>query len=321
MADAARWSSSGRLSGVASALKLHPSAAPVDARVRVPGSKSITNRALVAAALADGRSVLTGALVADDTLAMRDVLSRLGARLIAGDEGRTLSVDGCAGTLSPLGDRLDGRSAGTVARFVLPLLALGAGDYVLDGSAQMRARPLGAGVDALRALGVDVAYEQGEGHLPVRVTGAGGRVRAAVAVRADASSQYTSGLLLSAPCFADGLLLTVDGDVVSRPYVEMTAAVMEAFGAGLPATALTTASRPAATARRRTRSSRTPRRPPTSSPPPRSPAGASSYRGSVPAASRATSPSCGCSSGWAARSSSAPARRRCAVRVGSPASR
>ncbi len=233
MADAARWSSSGRLSGVASALKLHPSAAPVDARVRVPGSKSITNRALVAAALADGRSMLTGALVADDTLAMRDVLSRLGARLVAGDEGRTLSVDGCAGTLSGVGDRLDGRSAGTVARFVLPLLALGAGDYVLDGSAQMRARPLGAGVDALRALGVDVAYEQGEGHLPVRVTGAGGRVRAAVAVRADASSQYTSGLLLSAPCFADGLLLTVDGDVVSRPYVEMTAAVMEAFGAGV----------------------------------------------------------------------------------------
>ncbi len=214
-----------------SALKLHPPSTPVDACVRVPGSKSITNRALVVAALAEGRSVLTGALVADDTLAMRDVLTGLGVAVVARDEGRTLSVHGCSGTLPPAGGRLDGRSAGTVARFVLPLLALGTGGYVLDGSAQMRARPLGAGVDALRALGVEVAYEGAEGHLPVRVTGARGRVRSSVSLRADVSSQYASGLLLSAPCFADGLTLTLEGDVVSRPYLEMTARVMEAFGA------------------------------------------------------------------------------------------
>ena len=214
-----------------SALQLHPPTAPVDARVRVPGSKSITNRVLVAAALAKGRSVLSGALVADDTAAMRGALAALGVTITAQDDGRTLLVDGCAGAPRAAGARLDAGSAGTVARFLPPLLALGTGEYVLDGSAQMRARPLGAGVEALRALGVAVTYDGEDGHLPVRVTGARGAVAPAVTLRADVSSQYTSGLLLSAPCFAAGLTLTVEGDVVSRPYLEMTTAVMAAFGA------------------------------------------------------------------------------------------
>ncbi len=212
-------------------LELQPPSGPVDARVRVPGSKSITNRALVAAALAEGRSVLTGALVADDTLAMRGVLAGLGVTIAAEDDGRTLVVDGCAGSPCAAAGRLDGRSAGTVARFLPPLLALGSGQYVLDGSAQMRARPLGAGVRALRALGVAVADAGAPGHLPIRVTGARGRLGTAVTLRADVSSQYTSGLLLSAPCFAGGLALTVEGDVVSRPYLDLTTAVMAAFGA------------------------------------------------------------------------------------------
>lgn len=212
-------------------LALHPPPGPVDARVRVPGSKSITNRALVAAALADGRSRLTGALVAEDTLAMRAVLDGLGITVAAEDDGRTLVVDGCAGRPGSAAGRLDGRSAGTVARFLPPLLALATGPSVLDGSAQMRARPLGAGVEALRALGVEVAYEGREGHLPVRVEGAGGRAAAAVRLRADVSSQYTSGLLLSAPCFEQGLTITVEGEVVSRPYLDMTVAVMRWFGA------------------------------------------------------------------------------------------
>jgi len=216
---------------MSTALTLHPPSATIDACCRVPGSKSITNRALVVAALAKGRSVLEGALVADDTLAMRDVLGGLGVAITAEDEGRTLTIQGCAGVPRAATSRLDGRSAGTVARFLPPLLALGSGTYVLDGSPQMRARPLGAGVGALRALGVAVAEAGATGHLPIRVTGARGRVGAAATLRADVSSQYTSGLLLSAPCFADGLTLTVEGDVVSRPYLEMTTAVMTAFGA------------------------------------------------------------------------------------------
>ena len=222
---------------MARALPLHPPDGPVDASVRPPGSKSITNRALIAAALAAGRSVLSGALVADDTGAMRAVLEGLGVEIAGRDDDATLVVDGCAGAPGPALRTLDGRSAGTVARFLPPLLALGEGTYVLDGSPQMRARPLGAGVAALRTLGAEVAYAGAEGHLPVRVTGVRGRLGSAVTLRADVSSQFASGLLLSAPCFADGLVLTLEGDVVSRPYLEMTAAVMRAFGATVTATA------------------------------------------------------------------------------------
>ncbi len=215
-------------------LRLHPPAGPIDARIAPPGSKSITNRALVAAALAEGQSRLTNALVADDTLAMRSVLEALGVAVAVEDEGRTLLVDGCAGRpprAQDGGTRLDGRSAGTVARFLPPLLALGTGEYVLDGSPQMRARPLGPGIAALRALGIAVDEEGAAGHLPVRVTGGGGRAEPAVRVRADVSSQYTSGLLLAAPCLQAGLALEIEGEVVSRPYLDMTVAVMRWFHA------------------------------------------------------------------------------------------
>lgn len=215
-------------------LRLHPPVPPLDARISPPGSKSITNRALVAAALAGGRSRLTGALVAEDTLAMRSVLEALGIPVGAQDDGRTLVVDGCAGRPPRAADGtapLDGRSAGTVARFLPPLLALGEGTYVLDGSVQMRARPLGPGIAALRALGASVEELGLPGHLPVRLRGAGGRLASALTLRADVSSQYTSGLLLSAPCLAGGLRLELEGEVVSRPYLDMTVAVMKAFGA------------------------------------------------------------------------------------------
>lgn len=212
-------------------LPLRPPTAPLDARVRPPGSKSITNRALVCAALASGTSRLTGALVADDTVAMRGVLAGLGIPVAAEDDGTTLVVEGCGGRPAPAGAALDGNSAGTVARFLPPLLTLGAGAYTLDGSEQMRARPLGAGVEALRAMGADIAYAGEHGHLPITVRGAEGRLADRVSLRADVSSQYTSGLLLSAPCLERGLVVDVEGDVVSRPYLDMTVAVMAAFGA------------------------------------------------------------------------------------------
>ncbi len=221
----------GKLPAVPGVLALHPPTRPLDARAVVPGSKSITNRALLTAGLAQGRSTLTGALEAEDTRAMREVLTRLGVAIDVRDGGRTLGVEGCAGRPAPAAGRLDGRSAGTVARFLPPLLALGEGSYLLDGSPQMRARPLRNGIAALRALGVAVAYPGADGHLPVRVEGAGGKLGARAVIRADASSQDASGLLLSAPCFADGLVLDLDGPVVSRPYLDMTVAVMRAFGA------------------------------------------------------------------------------------------
>jgi 3-phosphoshikimate 1-carboxyvinyltransferase len=191
--------------------------------VEVPGSKSLTNRALVCAALAEGRSTITGALVADDSAAMTDCLVGLGAELRW--HGTTVEVEGVAGRIVADGVTLDARLSGTTSRFVLPLLALGSGSVTLDGAAPLRRRPMGPVLDALRTLGARV---EGDG-LPVTVSGPvrGGTV----SVRADVSSQFVSGLLLAAPAMPDGLTVALDGDLVAAPFVTMTTAVMHTFGA------------------------------------------------------------------------------------------
>ncbi|QGG97057.1 3-phosphoshikimate 1-carboxyvinyltransferase [Actinomarinicola tropica] len=204
---------------------------PPDVTVTVPGSKSFTNRALVLAALADGTSTLHGALVADDTEAMAAALEQLGVGIERHDGGRRLVVHGLGGRLPAGPLRIDARLSGTTARFLLPVLALGSGPYVLDGRAPLRRRPMGPTVDALRALGaeVDDGAETGPGHLPVTVRGLGTR-GGATAVPADLSSQFVSGLLLAAPAMPEGLDLTMLGAAVSRPYLTMTTATMAAFG-------------------------------------------------------------------------------------------
>jgi 3-phosphoshikimate 1-carboxyvinyltransferase len=198
---------------------------PFDATVTLPGSKSITNRALVCAALADGTSLLTGVLHADDTVAMVEALRALGVDVTGTGNGELTVV----GTRHHRPARVDARQSGTTARFVLPLLALGEGPSTLDGDPQLRDRPMGPTFDALRAAGVRVEEQGGEGRLPVRI--AGPMWSSALAVPGDVSSQFLSGLLLSGPATPDGLELTITTELVSRPYVEMTVAVMEAFGA------------------------------------------------------------------------------------------
>jgi len=221
-------------------LEIRPLEVPPDATVAPPGSKSITNRALVAAALAVGRSELTGVLFADDTEAMLEGLARLGVRLDIDRATRRVAVQGLAGgpTVPPVS--IDARLSGTTARFLLPVLGLGPGPYLLDGGPGLRARPMADGLVALRALGAQVT-EQGEpGALPVVVAGPMRGLDGALVVRGDVSSQFLSGLLLTGPYLPDGLRLVVDGPLVSAPYVEMTLAVMRAFGVGV--------ARPAATA-------------------------------------------------------------------------
>ena len=206
-------------------LVVEPLAAPPDASVSVPGSKSITNRALVAAALADGESTLDGILRADDTEAMLDSLARLGAELEV--HGTTVRVTGTGGTVPVATADLDARLSGTTSRFLLPLLALGAGRYRLDGAPPLRTRPLAPLLDALRSLGATVEGDR----LPVTV---GGPVRGGrVAVPGDVSSQFLSGLLLAGPAMPDGLTVELTTELVSKPYVTMTTAVMEAFGASV----------------------------------------------------------------------------------------
>lgn len=205
---------------------------PIDTDVRVPGSKSVTNRALVCAALAVGPSTLTGALFADDTEAMIGVLRAVGLEVVADEAGEQLTVLGSGGHVPPSDQLIDVRQSGTTARFGLPLLALGRGSYRVTAHEQMQARPMDTTFEALRDLGAGVEELGVAGHLPATIRGDGMR-SGTIRVRGDASSQFLSGLLLIAPCLPGGLIIELTTELVSRPYVDLTISVMEAFGASV----------------------------------------------------------------------------------------
>ena len=211
---------------------IEPVHGPLDATVRVPGSKSITNRALVCAALASGSSTLDGALFADDTEAMLGVLGAVGIDVETDPVGERITVGGCGGQIPRVDGELtvDVRQSGTTARFALPMLALARGRYRVTGHPQMQARPMTTTLDALVGLGAGIETQAATGYLPVTVA-AGGLRSGAIRVAGDASSQFLSGLLLVGPCLSEGLVLELSTDLVSRPYVELTISVMEAFGA------------------------------------------------------------------------------------------
>ncbi|MCW1957139.1 MAG: 3-phosphoshikimate 1-carboxyvinyltransferase, partial [Mycobacterium sp.] len=196
--------------------------APVDASVTVPGSKSMTNRALILAALS-GAAQVSGALRSRDTDLMIGALQTLGVR-IDGD-GTELTV---GGTLDPgAGARIDCGLAGTVLRFVPPLAALSTGAVRFDGDEQARARPITPLLDALRGLGVEI---DGDG-LPFTVHGRGAVPGGTVHIDASASSQFVSGLLLSGAAFTDGLTVVHSGaSVPSAPHIAMTVAMLAEAG-------------------------------------------------------------------------------------------
>jgi 3-phosphoshikimate 1-carboxyvinyltransferase len=199
---------------------------PVDVTWAVPGSKSITNRALVLAALADGETRLTGALDSDDTRHMRAALTRMGID-IADARGNTLIVRGGRARLhAPDGPLFVGNS-GTTVRFLAAVAALVDGEVTLIGDEAMAKRPIHVLVDALRALGADVTCPTGCPPLTIR----GGRLRGGrVRMRGDQSSQYFSALLMAAG-FADADLdLEIEGSLVSRPYVDITRRMIADFG-------------------------------------------------------------------------------------------
>jgi 3-phosphoshikimate 1-carboxyvinyltransferase len=210
-------------------LAIRPLERPVNATVELPGSKSYTNRALLIGALADGHTTITRALFSDDTEAMHGALLALGIKTSANHATATFEVDGQGGKLPAAEARLDVRGAGTAARFLTAALSLGDGSYVLDGNARMRQRPIEPLLEALRQLGVDAVAELGNGCPPVRIRGAGlpgGTCR----VRGDISSQYFSALMLVAPYAQRDVEIQVEGELVSAPYVDMTAGIMADFG-------------------------------------------------------------------------------------------
>ena len=214
------------------ALPITPLEVPPQATVSLPGSKSITNRALICAALAPGETTLTGALFADDTQAMVEAVRSLGAEVACTPEKAVMRIRGTAGTVAtPEGAAVHARMSGTTGRFVAPVLALSERSVTLDGHPQLRARPFGDLADSLRRLGARVEFPSGGDGLPMSIRGPIRSNEAAIAT--DRSSQFLSGLMLAGPLVPGGLRIRIAGPVVSRSYVEMTAEVMRAFGAAV----------------------------------------------------------------------------------------
>lgn len=206
-------------------------ASRLDARVRVPGSKSYTNRALLVAALGSGQSRITEALFSDDTRYMCDALNRLGISVRAEESTSSFEVQGCDGALPDVEAELYVGTAGTAARFLGAALALGPGRYRLDGSARMRERPMADLLTALRELGATAQEEGRPGCLPVVISGRGRRAAShSLKVPGTASSQFLSGLLLAAPYWGGEAKLEVLGELVSKPYLDLTVQVMRDFG-------------------------------------------------------------------------------------------
>lgn len=202
---------------------------PAGARVRVPGSKSLTNRALIVAALADGPSVLTGALDSDDTRVMVDSLRRLGIGVEHSTADATVRVEGCGNKIPAREAELYVANSGTSLRFLTAMVATGSGVYRLDGSPRMRERPAADLLQALNGLGSDARSDLGTGCPPLTVRARGLDGGLAI-VRGDVSSQFLSGLLMALPYARERTTVEVDGPLVSQPYVAMTLAVMEAYG-------------------------------------------------------------------------------------------
>ncbi len=210
-------------------IAIQPLERPIRATVRPPGSKSITNRALIVAALAEGTSRLTGALDSDDTRVMIESLRRLGLRVSNDPPSQTIEIDGCAGRPPAESAELWLENSGTSIRFLTAAACLGRGTRRLDGNARMRQRPIGPLCDALNELGASVRFERDHGCPPVSVR-ANGLPGGRATVAAELSSQFLSALLLSAPCADRAVELALQGALVSEPYVAMTVRLMTDFG-------------------------------------------------------------------------------------------
>ncbi|HZO80832.1 MAG TPA: 3-phosphoshikimate 1-carboxyvinyltransferase [Candidatus Binataceae bacterium] len=204
---------------------------PISASIRVPGSKSITNRALILAAMASGRSTLRAAGLNDDTRRMAAALRTLGFEVAIDEAASRIVVEGRGGAIPAAGAELDVGGAGTAMRFLLGFLTLGRGRFRVDGNARMRERPVGPLLDALNTLGVEARAERNNGSPPVVIEVAAGGVRGGAArVDASVSSQFVSALLMPAPLWPDGLRLEVAGEA-ARPFITMTLRLMERWGA------------------------------------------------------------------------------------------
>ena len=200
--------------------------ANIDASIEVPGSKSLTQRALIAASLAKGTSTLLGPLESEDTKYSSQALMQMG---VAMDKGKKWQVYGNAGLIQPSDKPIFLGNNGTATRFLTSVASLGTSAYVIDGDPRMHQRPIGPLMAALRGWGVDITATKGTECPPLAINGRG--IAGGLTILPEGkSSQYLSSLLLVAPYARTPAVLKVEGEVLSKPYVAMTLSVMDAFG-------------------------------------------------------------------------------------------
>jgi len=212
---------------IASSLHIKPISHPLNATVRVLGSKSLTNRALLIAALANGKTHLTNALFSDDSKYFAKALQTLGFDVQLDESNYEMKVTGLGGKIPAKRAELFIGNAGTAARFLSAFLTLGNGEYILDGEPRMRERPIGDLIDALNQLGVEVETKNNCPPVEIFAKGLpGGKTK----IAGNISSQFLSALLTVAPYAQSPIEIELTTDLSSKPYVDMTIAVMKQFG-------------------------------------------------------------------------------------------
>lgn len=215
--------------------KVHKPAAPVDWVVEVPGSKSMTNRALLMAALADGRTTLKGVLFSDDSRNFLGSLQSLGFRVEIDEAAKIVTVEGLNGKVPVTEGEIDVGSAGTAARFLTAMLAMAEGTFIVNASEQMKKRPMRPLFEVLEGMGAEITCLEGEGHLPVRIRGIGGRLPAhgmrRLKLDISESTQFLSALLLVSPMVKQGLHIEITSERRDGAYIRITRRMMEQFGA------------------------------------------------------------------------------------------
>ena len=212
--------------------EVQPLAVPLQAEVTVPGSKSITNRALLLAALAKGKSVLRGVLFSDDSRHFLDCIRKLGFHTEVSEADKEVIIYGEGGRIPNSTATIDVGSAGTAARFLTAFVGLGQGEYEIQSSPQMKKRPMKELFLVLEQLGAEITYLEEEYALPVKIQGAAGGncQRNQVQLNIDRSSQFLSALLITAPMIKHDLTIELTGKRNAKSYVLMTEKMMKEFG-------------------------------------------------------------------------------------------
>lgn len=202
----------------------------IDGDVNLPGSKSLSNRALLLAALAEGTTTIRNLLQSDDTRHMLNALKQLGIEYTLSEDKTECSVVGNAGALknAELQELFLG-NAGTAMRPLCAALCLGKGTYVLTGEPRMKERPIGHLVDALRQAGAEISYLENEGYPPLKIE-ANGLKGGKVEIDGSISSQFLTALLLASPMIETDLTISIIGELVSKPYIDITLDIMQKFG-------------------------------------------------------------------------------------------